>query len=530
VPNQPGFSSSVAAVTILPDAPKLAKAWRAWYRHVGLLRRLRFIRSLIEKKRYYEIDEVSEDSDSDLEQGSGSDTVGAVNSNIRMEEANSLDILFPMDKKSPAPMSVPEEKRPSLEFGAGGDHEDHLSASETSGTREEAVQMREVQHRINYYKDVFGVNFEAENEVTLNDTLLSYALEYGPEQTAVYSREFAQGAGGCCPAGCREERLHSYELKDLENLREEITAALKESFIDLKDAQNSNVEGKPLHEVARSSTKSDNNLSDLDDIKLPSKYDAESRLYHKTPTRFCGQDQDEGDHNDLAHVSATTFLHFLHTSFSNMFADVQFPSSRKAIAEHNSKTTTSKLRRYEQSLPTTQEDSLRMPETPSSGVISISNQGRFYVKESYDSGSTAGDDLPDTHSSHWARKAADGESKIGDWPEDLTSPSVRVRQRTNTGFSAISHASEGVDRWERVQEIIKDDEIAKGVSKVDHRHAFSGVWKIPTLGSAIQTIRDRWHSMTKHTKSVVEDFASESTFAVVTFTSRQAAIAGKSFV
>ena len=31
VPNQPGFSSSIAAITILPDAPDLARSWRMWY-------------------------------------------------------------------------------------------------------------------------------------------------------------------------------------------------------------------------------------------------------------------------------------------------------------------------------------------------------------------------------------------------------------------------------------------------------------------------------------------------------------------
>lgn len=47
VPNQPGFSSSVAAITILPNANDLAAAWRSWYACAAKLRRLRFIRSLI---------------------------------------------------------------------------------------------------------------------------------------------------------------------------------------------------------------------------------------------------------------------------------------------------------------------------------------------------------------------------------------------------------------------------------------------------------------------------------------------------
>ena len=31
VPNQPGFSSSVAAATILPDPSHIAQAWGKWY-------------------------------------------------------------------------------------------------------------------------------------------------------------------------------------------------------------------------------------------------------------------------------------------------------------------------------------------------------------------------------------------------------------------------------------------------------------------------------------------------------------------
>ncbi len=47
VPNQPGFSSSVAAVTILPDTKQVARAWKRWYSCASKLRRLRFIRRRI---------------------------------------------------------------------------------------------------------------------------------------------------------------------------------------------------------------------------------------------------------------------------------------------------------------------------------------------------------------------------------------------------------------------------------------------------------------------------------------------------
>lgn len=44
VPNQPGYSSSVAAVTILPDVNQVSKAWKRWFDCANKLRRLRLIR------------------------------------------------------------------------------------------------------------------------------------------------------------------------------------------------------------------------------------------------------------------------------------------------------------------------------------------------------------------------------------------------------------------------------------------------------------------------------------------------------
>jgi len=67
VPNQPGFSSSIAAITILPDAPELALSWRKWYVAAGALRRLRFIRTLIADRRHFEINDFGSDSESSFE-------------------------------------------------------------------------------------------------------------------------------------------------------------------------------------------------------------------------------------------------------------------------------------------------------------------------------------------------------------------------------------------------------------------------------------------------------------------------------
>jgi hypothetical protein len=56
VPPQAGYTSSVAAVTIVPDAAKVAKAWMKWYKVETKLRRLRYLRSLLQKKLQKEMD------------------------------------------------------------------------------------------------------------------------------------------------------------------------------------------------------------------------------------------------------------------------------------------------------------------------------------------------------------------------------------------------------------------------------------------------------------------------------------------
>ena len=50
IPNQPGYTSSVAAVTVLPNASQLYYAWKIWYKCTKKVRRLRFIRSKIRKR------------------------------------------------------------------------------------------------------------------------------------------------------------------------------------------------------------------------------------------------------------------------------------------------------------------------------------------------------------------------------------------------------------------------------------------------------------------------------------------------
>jgi len=152
VPPENGFSSSVAAITILPDAPKLALAWRKWYRHADLLRKYIFLEELLDEKRGYTIEDVNE---------------------------------------------------------------------EPSGVQGKSSSLNST---LAYYDDIYGHG------------KFPGVMDFGPEQTAIYSREYAQGAAACCPYGCGEERLRISKIDDIEIEIEETKELLKESEIDWMDA------------------------------------------------------------------------------------------------------------------------------------------------------------------------------------------------------------------------------------------------------------------------------------------------------
>ena len=89
-----------------------------------------------------------------------------------------------------------------------------------------------MQRRMKYYRDVFG---SSDNEDV--EALLFQALNYGPEQSAVYSREMAQGAAACCPNGCGEERLRRAGIDELLVLERDAIAAVHDANMNLQYAQ-----------------------------------------------------------------------------------------------------------------------------------------------------------------------------------------------------------------------------------------------------------------------------------------------------
>ncbi|CAB9500392.1 DUF221 domain-containing protein [Seminavis robusta] len=172
IPNQPGFSSSVAAVTILPNAAELAAAWRKWYAAASKLRRLRFIRKQIRLKRHYDIE---------------------------VDEENA-------------------EGQPPSEASLG-----ELSSRPSRRSRAKA------RFTISAVEDVHNRRILGSAMDDDVEELYLEALDFGPEQTAVYIREFAQSAAPCCPNGCFEGAVTGARIDELVELEqiamEEVQAA-----------------------------------------------------------------------------------------------------------------------------------------------------------------------------------------------------------------------------------------------------------------------------------------------------------------
>eukprot|EP00536_Pseudo-nitzschia_multiseries_P007157 jgi/Psemu1/286916/fgenesh1_pg.165_\ len=189
VPNQPGFSSSVAAVTILPAASQITEAWKHWYKTAAKVRRLRFIRQ--------EIAKIKEEMN-----------VNRNKNDTSRQRKSKRNLVEKRTKKSrnPSVYVASEEKK-------------------------------------KYYNEVLGTT----DDLNVTNNFLN-ALNLGPEQTAVYSREFAQGAANIAPYGWYEARVRKGSLEELLEMEKHAIDAVEEASQALQKAQGRISHKDPLSE------------------------------------------------------------------------------------------------------------------------------------------------------------------------------------------------------------------------------------------------------------------------------------------
>ena len=197
VPNQPGFSSSVAAVTILPSATSITEAWNHWYKAAAKIRRLRFIRRQIAKLRKRESED---DKNHD-------DGMGDYETKVRFAEP-----------ENPNSDGKPKNRR--------------LRVRRKKKKKKKFTAYTQSEEKKKYYSEIFGTT----DDVDVEDNIL-HALNLGPEQTAVYSREFAQGAANLAPYGFNEQKIRRASLPQLLEMEKRAAYSVEAANLALRKAQ-----------------------------------------------------------------------------------------------------------------------------------------------------------------------------------------------------------------------------------------------------------------------------------------------------
>jgi hypothetical protein len=462
VPNQPGFSSSVVAVTILPGAKELAKSWRKWYAAAAALRRLRFIRRVINEKRHYSIDDVQSDDDEEDEGTPDSDaTLG-----------------------SGSPQS-----KPRVTF----------LDEETAAFR---LQDLEANRQAAQYRHAYG---EAQNPSDI-DTRIFRSLNYGPEQQAVYSREMAQGAAACCPNGCCEGRVRRKAIDRLLEMEESTIERLEIAQKELQAAQKEAAVSLAEGALKTTQTESGN----------------ETEIMMVRPDNEVGADPPAvGQRLNMSpNVPPTDEV---------QPKSVEFVFKTDANGRQRDNTSTSQ--QYAVTSPRSSPQSALY----SSSMLRMSSEGKFLFQTADDEEESlsVGETYLD-NSSIMRRRLNTSQSE----------PSLR--RRANTGQSSLActgapsilsqeNTSATSNQWDRVNSIMRAEKGPGQISSERTNNIETGVWEKPSIKSMLSSLKSEIIASVKAvgrwTKAksdpIASTLAKHSTYAVVTFSSRQAAVAAR---
>lgn len=127
---------------------------------------------------------------------------------------------------------------------------------------------------------------------------------------------------------------------------------------------------------------------------------------------------------------------------------------------------------------------------------------------------------------------------------DITSPSnvSSLRRRTMTGQSSKTNKSDAElttasNQWEQVKNILRKDDVDADGNNKKKPEIETGVWTMPTLKNTTSSVKKsivehlksfgRWTRIISRNNPLTQKIAKDSTYAVVTFSSRQAAIAAR---
>ena len=320
--------------------------------------------------------------------------------------------------------------------------------------------------RVQHNNDTFEPNVNDKPAVRNEDIDVFTSLNYGPEQQAVYSREMAQGAAACCPNGCCEGRVRRQPIDRLLEMEDETICRLEKAQYELQCAQ---------MQAAMNSADGNETAPDSpeeDDIAL-SATPGKERLGIAPQCRY-GTPEPQ-----VQEVSPGP----------------RTPTSPQFVARATS------------------------PFNKNDAVLTMNSEGRFLVRK------------PSTF---------DVEEGVS------MSESNSVRRRNNTATSEdtlLSSGKQQSDQWDQVNRILRLESVANDRTNDDdfesnsnnEQHIETGAWKHPftSLASAIKTdCSSGLRAVGKFAKGKAADplakkISKDTTYAAVTFSSRQAAVAAR---
>jgi hypothetical protein len=263
VPAQPGFTSSIAAVTIVPDARKLTRVWGRWYVLGNKMRRIRFLRQQIRHRKEmqrtgrkglhdlfvvapkcaadYAIEKITEgieamkacgahDHKENRDDGDEEQQQQQANGKDRTQVSDAKDLWTSTADKG--------EDSSGVETPGNSDDSDIVPREKTSrtvaisdGIAGESVEMRVhssvpgflesgTNDRFEYtdFDPVTFAKWIGYSEETELDQVID-TLEI--EQLSVFARETSQSASNPCVYGCAPESLRLASIEQLEDMLEE---------------------------------------------------------------------------------------------------------------------------------------------------------------------------------------------------------------------------------------------------------------------------------------------------------------------
>lgn len=596
VPNQPGFSSSVAAVTVLPSAKEMTVAWRKWYTAAGKLRRLRFIRRQIAQLRQYDIDQVNdyhEDDDDD-----GDDDNAEMHVNVRDFERGILTSAMgtsgfgsaTKDSRSRSYSNVlSTTSSPSKEALRGIFRHDDLAEipnAERTGSGSPDAIYQNLQKQQSYVRQVLGSVYEEDT-----DAYVFEAIAFGPEQAAVYSREFAQAAAPCCPNGCREERIRLALIDELLEAERQAAAEVHQANLELRQVRRkvTNTTGTPSNAVAAQQSQQMFGGSDprgrrteprpppdLRHTKIPSSLGLEAHLYQRSrsppPPSFGAQSPPP----PRSFASRTN--NHSSKSISGMTRDsgTTLNASSKSLTLKENIADTEKMPRPESEgmvvkasklLGGTLDVSRQFP--PPSSTSQLGSRSPYHVSSTrvpvastvspYDASRPSTDGAAGMMLlSSIAGSAGEEEESKAEVDMQQLPTEQNFENAFDNEFGPFSRAPLGEDKegdslmlnriigntpnnslWSQVESIVHEAKISRrshthsegSLSRSLQSQVPSGLWMLPTIQDFSEEAKARYRQIMawakKQSSHAVDKLARDSTYAVVTFTSRQAAVAAR---